>query len=259
MGGNEFTRMASAGAGIVLAVAQHLQQGAAIHRRLFSHRPEPRTTACRIGAQRWLRTAVPAIWYKAYGVDAVVVPGRDSPEFWQPHPFGHQFDGVFPVVWDERDTRIYAVPRPARTLAHVVPQRAVVSRVPAGLSDTAQIERYMAAVEGAAASSATFVWLQDSRARIHAILGANQVLSVQVTYHPGWKATAGARAVPISKDGLGQMILSPERPGDYDISLVYDGGWESKLCRTLSAIVLLLVALAVCRRGRTCPAPTAPG
>jgi hypothetical protein len=204
-------------------------------------------------------TAVPAIWYKAYGVDAVVVPGRDNPEFWQPHPFGHQFDGVFPVVWDERDTRIYAVPRPARTLAHVVPQRAVVSRVPAGLSDTAQIERYMAAVEGAAASSATFVWLQDSRARIHAILGADQVLSVQVTYHPGWKATAGARAVPISKDGLGQMILSPERPGDYDISLVYDGGWESKLCRMLSAIVLLLVALAVCHRGRTCPAPTSPG
>jgi len=197
-------------------------------------------------------TAIPAIWYKAYGVDAVIVPGRDSPEFWQPHPFGHQFDGVFPVVWDERDTRIYAVPRPARTLAHVVPQLAVVSRVPAGLSDTVQIERYVAAVEAAAASPATFVWLRDSRARIHATLGANQVVSVQVTYHAGWKATEGARTVPISKDGLGQMILSPERPGDYDISLVYDGGWESKLCRAVSATVLLLVvAFAVYRRGHS--------
>ena len=77
------------------------------------------------------------------------------------------------------------------------------------------------------------------------------VLSVQVTYHPGWKATAGARIVPISKDGLGQMILSPERPGDYDINLVYDGGWESKLCRALSAIVLLAVGIAVCLWGRT--------
>ncbi|HEV2581071.1 MAG TPA: hypothetical protein VGT44_09480, partial [Ktedonobacteraceae bacterium] len=55
--------------------------------------------------------AIPAIWYKAYGVDAVVVAGQDSPEFWRPHPRGHQFDGVFPQLWEERDTRIYAVPR----------------------------------------------------------------------------------------------------------------------------------------------------
>jgi hypothetical protein len=53
------------------------------------------------------------------------------------------------------------------------------------------------------------------------------------------------------------MVLSPQRPGDYDISLVYDGGWESKLCRALSAIVLLATAIAVCLWGR--PAPlTAP-
>ncbi len=192
---------------------------------------------------------IQALWYKAYGVDAVIVPGRDSPEFWGPHLRGHKFDGVFPVVWDERDTRIYAAPRPARTLAHVIPQLAVVSRPPAGLADTAQIVTYIAAVERAAAASATFVWLQDSRARIHATLDASQVVSVQVTYHPGWKATTGARAVPISKDGLGQMILNPG-PGDYDISLVYDGGWESTLCRALSAIVLLAVTIAVCYRRR---------
>jgi hypothetical protein len=128
----------------------------------------------------------------------------------------------------------------------VIPRLAVVSQAPDRLSDTAQIERYVAAVEGAAATPATFAWLQDGRARIHATLGANQVLSVQVTYHPGWKATAGAHSAPISKDGLGQMILSPERPGDYDIDLVYDGGWESKLCRLLSAIILLSVAITVC-------------
>jgi hypothetical protein len=190
------------------------------------------------------RTDIQALWYKAYGVDAVIVPGRDSPEFWKPHERGHQFDGVFPVVWDERDTRIYAVPRPARTLAHVIPQDAVVSREPAGMSDTARIEKYVAAVEAAAEPSATFVWLKDSRARIHATLGANQVLSVQVTYHPGWKAFAGSQTVPISKDGLGQMILSPELPGDYDIGLAYDGGWESKLCRSVSAITLLAAAIA---------------
>src|SRR5262249_3641175 len=72
----------------------------------------------------------PSIWHKAYGVDAVIVAGTDSPEFWRPHPPGHQFDGVYPLLWEERDTRIYAVPRPARTLAHVIPREAVVSQVP---------------------------------------------------------------------------------------------------------------------------------
>ena len=195
-------------------------------------------------------TDIQALWYKAYGVDAVIVPGRDSPEFWRPHLRGHQFDGVFPVVWEERDTRIYAVPRPARTLVHAIPRLAVVSQEPSRLSDTAQIERYLAAVESAAVPSATFAWLQDSRARIHATLGASQVLSVQVTYHPGWKATSGGRTVPISKDALGLMVLSPDRPGDYDVDLVYDGGFESKVCRALSAIILLAVTIAICRGGR---------
>jgi hypothetical protein len=181
---------------------------------------------------------IPPVWYKAYGVDAVIVPGENSPEFWLPHDHPHQFDGVFPIIWDERDTTIYAVPRPARTLAHVIPRDAVVSHAPAAASDVAEAKRYIAAVESEAAPSPTFVWLQDSRARIHATLAANQVLSVQVTYHPGWKATAGGRTVPISKDGLGQMILGPP-PGDYDISLVYDGGWESTVCRALSATILL--------------------
>jgi len=87
----------------------------------------------------------------------------------------------------------------------------------------------------------------DGFVRIHATLGVNEVLSVQVTYHPGWKAMAGARAVPISKDSLGEMIVSPGRPGEYDISLVYDGGWEGMLCRALSAIALLAVTIAVFR------------
>lgn len=192
------------------------------------------------------QTAIPSIWYKAYGVDAVIVPGIDSPEFWRPHRAGHQFDGVFPVLWDERDTRIYAVPRPVRTLAHVIPRAVLVSRVPAEMSDTAQLEKYVAAMEAPAAPAATFAWLNDSRARIHAVCGSDdQVLSIQVTYHPGWKAKAGGRQVPISKDALGQIVLQPNRAGTFDIDLVYDGGLEAMVCRVLSAMTLLGVALAI--------------
>lgn len=190
---------------------------------------------------------VPPLWYKAYGVDAVIVAGRDSPEFWRPHPHGHQFDGVFPLLWDERDTQIYAVPR-ARTLAHVISQDSLVSRTPASLSDMAQLARYVAAMENADIIPARFQWLRDGRARIHADLGPKQVLSVQVTYHPGWKAKAAGRPIPIAKDALGQIVLTPDRPGAYDIELLYGADWEGRLCRILSIGTLLGVAIVACRR-----------
>jgi hypothetical protein len=188
------------------------------------------------------------VWYKAYGVDAVIVPGHDSPEFWQPHPHGHQFDGIFPLLWDERDTQIYEVPRRARTLAHAIPQAAVVSSVPATLSDTAQLARYVAAMETADVDPAGFQWLRDGRARIHASLEPNQVLSVQVTYHRGWTAKADGRSIPITKDALGQMILMPDRPGAYDIELLYGADWEGRFCRLFSICTLLGVAAVMCIR-----------
>src|ERR1039457_5088393 len=135
--------MARAGAGIDLVVAQNLQQGAQFSGSSFPTAPNRVQLHIVSDLNGTRETVIPAMWYKAYGVDAVIVPGRDSPEFWQPHPLGHMSDGVFPLLWDERDTQIYAVPRPARTLAHVIPQPAVVSRVPAGASDTAQAERYI--------------------------------------------------------------------------------------------------------------------
>jgi len=43
-------------------------------------------------------------------VDAVVMPGPKSPEFWKPFRDGDVFAGHLPVLWNERDTVIYAVP-----------------------------------------------------------------------------------------------------------------------------------------------------
>ena len=192
---------------------------------------------------------IPAIWYKAYGVDAVVAAGEDSPEFWGPHPHGHIFDGVFRVLWEQRDTRIYEVPRPARTLAHVIPRSAEVASPPAQISDTAPLERYVGAMEAETGPAAGFTWVDDSRARIHAVLGSpDQVLSVQATYHPGWTATTGGRVIPISKDGLGQMILHPAGAGTYDIDLRYDGGLEAILCRVFSGLTLVGISIVTLSR-----------
>jgi len=192
-------------------------------------------------------TAAQAIWYKAYGVDAVIVPGRDSPEFWQPHELGHLFDGVFPLVWDERDTQIYAVPRHDRTLAYAIPAEAVVSREPANTKDTEQVKRYVAALESSAATAAKFEWEGSSRARIRATVTAGQVISVHETCQPGWRASEEGRNVRIGRDGLGQIVLKPDGTGERDIQLVYDGGLEAKLCRALSGATLLAMIVSLIR------------
>jgi hypothetical protein len=183
------------------------------------------------------------LWYKAYGVGAVIVAGRNSPEFWQPHPHGHMFDGVLPLVWDERDTQIYAVPR-SRTLAHAIPNASLVTAIPASQSDSTQLVRYVAALDAAGADAA-FRWLREGRARIHAAMRPGQVLSVQVAYSRGWKATASGRTIPVGKDGLGQIVLEPPAPGNYDIELLYGADREAILCRILSAATLLGVAATV--------------
>jgi hypothetical protein len=90
----------------------------------------------------------------------------------------------------------------------------------------------------------------DLEERYNAILDAQgrrsaQLWFWQVTHHPGWKATAGTVSVPISKDGLGQIVLSPDNPGDYDITRVYDGGRENKLLRVLSAVTLMAAVIAI--------------
>jgi len=45
------------------------------------------------------------------GVDAVVVPGKNSPEFWKPFAKPEIFADRLELLWEEQDTRIYAVPR----------------------------------------------------------------------------------------------------------------------------------------------------
>lgn len=45
------------------------------------------------------------------GVEALVVSGRKSGEFWKPYAQPEIFAGRLDLLWEEQDTRIYAVPR----------------------------------------------------------------------------------------------------------------------------------------------------
>lgn len=199
-------------------------------------------------------------WLKAFGAGAIAVNGPDSKEFWQPYARPHKFDGVLPALWSESGVTIYRIPQRSPSLAHVIPASALVRRAPAPGGDIAAIESYDAALEDPSLPLATFEWSGRNRIRIVAHSAPGQVVSVQVTYHPGWHAKSAGRTIPVHRDGLGLMWL--ESTGPSEIILDYNGGLELRLCRaiTYAAIVILLtMPVLILVRRRMGPRKATPG
>src|SRR5262249_37941014 len=65
-------------------------------------------------------------WLQAYGVGAIGISGPNSLEFWKPYAHPTKFEGVLPVLWRSGDVAIYRVPQRTISLAHVVPESAIV-------------------------------------------------------------------------------------------------------------------------------------
>jgi hypothetical protein len=165
---------------------------------------------------------------RAAGVDGVVIPGRASPEFWK--PFGRDvLAGHLPVVWEDRDTRLYEVPRRRRTQAHAIP----------GLIP---LEEYVAAMEDPGAPALEMEWVSNNRGRVRGEWRAGEMVLIHSNWHRDWRAYLDGKWVPTGADGLGQMVVVPGGAGQ--LELVYEGSW-----RTRWISVLALVILAASGRG----------
>ncbi len=193
-------------------------------------------------------------WLQAYGAGAVGVSGPNSQEFWKPFAHPNKFDGVLPVLWREDDMTIYRVPQRSASLAHVVPESALVRRAPAAPADTGDIERYVIALEDSSLPAAGFKWEGRNRISIHTTVQPGQVISVQVSYHPGWHVSTNGRKVRLNRDGLGLIWLRPQCAGQCDVQLDYDGGVQLRVCRYISfaalAVLLLVFPLRFIFRSR---------
>lgn len=172
-------------------------------------------------------------WMRAFGVGAVVVAGSSA-----------KFDGVLAPVWREEDVTIYRLPQRTLSLAHVLPEGALVQREPWQAEDIADLERYDAAVEDP--SLAAFQWEGRNHMRIRTATAPGQVISVQVSYHPGWHARINGQPAEVRRDGLGLMWVRPAGTGPCVLEMDYDGGWELRLCRyaSLAALLALVATLA---------------
>ena len=65
---------------------------------------------------------------------------------------------------------------------------------------------YVAALDNPAYPVPAMRWTSQHSARIEGAVQNGQIVSVQITYHPGWHAIANGRAARIHADALGQMV-----------------------------------------------------
>ena len=200
-----------------------------------------------------LAAAVAAQWMDAYGVQAIAVGGAGSRETYQPFRRPEVFANTFPVAMREGGDAVYWLPGRSVSLAHVMARQDLVRDQPINGLDLAQMQRYVAALHGPERTPATFRWTSRHSAEIQTTtLRPDQVLSVQITYHPGWHALANGESCRLSGDGLGQMVAEPRCADTCRVLLTYDGGWEMRAARVVSwsSLAGCVLWIVFYRRGR---------
>jgi hypothetical protein len=186
------------------------------------------------------------LWLKAYGVGAIGVASPHGREFFKPFTRPDKFAGVLPEVWRDGDDVVYRIPTGSTSLAHVIPETAVVSRSPYNGVDVAPLLPFVAALDSTQLAPAQITWRNSHSARIVTHIAAGQVISLQNTYAPGWQATANGKAASVRADGIGLTIIKPQCDGACVIELSYDAGSEARHAQTAQELGLGLVIAIAC-------------
>jgi hypothetical protein len=181
------------------------------------------------------------LWLRALGADLAVVGGPHTQAPFRVFNNPQRFDRFAQKIWSDGDDFIYLIPRRSRSLAHVVRR-----------GDTSEMARYVSALEDASLPAASFSWQSNHSAVVTANVPVGDVISVQITYHPGWHAAVNGSPLRVEKDGLGFMTIEPACGGPCSVALLYDGGIEATATHWAAAAVLFLfvclAALDVARK-----------
>ena len=213
--------------------------------------PAPRTAVYEIGTDDGAGDQAAAIsiaWLKAMGVKYVAMSGPLSTEEYKTTHHPHKFDGILPKRWQDGDDAIFEVPGRRNTLAHWVTKAETVTREPINGIDTEPLQAYTAAMDDETRPEAILRWLNSRTIQIRGTPQPNDLLSIQIPFHPGWHAK-----VPIAQDALGFLLLNPNCHGACDITLTFDGGREATLLDIVCALAWVGVVLSAFRRANWSP------
>ena len=161
------------------------------------------------------------LWLKAFGVHAAAVCGPRSTEAYKPYHNWKKFEDLLPVLWRDGDDVIYRVLPDSASLAHVLRPEDRMTRPPASVLDTDFLRAYVAPLENPALPPAEMTWKNRHHALLTADLQKDQLLLVQVTYHPGWHARVNGAARHVTRDPIGLVVVAPQCAGRCVVDLEY--------------------------------------
>jgi hypothetical protein len=96
-------------------------------------------------------------------------------------------------------------------------------------------------------------WRSRHEAVIAAHMEKAEILSVQISYQSGWKASVSGQPRRVYGDNLGQLVVEPGCDGACTVALQYNGGIESAWARMVSIGTLLgfatWIVISALRRG----------
>lgn len=185
------------------------------------------------------------LWLRAYGANAIGTTGPNSTEFFKPYWNWKKFDGVLPELWRQGENVVYRVPRKSTDPVRVIPKSAITPRAPENGLDIQPIQPFVSALEDPAMPTARFRWVNRHEALIDTETSAGQVIFLQISHDPGWKAIEDGIVLPVRADPLGMSYVEPVTRGPVHLQLLYDGGAEVRLTRIFLAVGLLMVAVLV--------------
>lgn len=185
------------------------------------------------------------LWLKALRVDYVVVHDKSSREFYHDFIYPNKFDNcqdLCDLVFDNRQwDRIYRIN----------------SRI-AAAGDSQDYKSLKQVQEGdnLDALVSYVYWLergesldfdyQKNKIAVNANLEPQQLISLGINYHSGWKAYDNfGNKLKINKDPLGQMVIFPKAEGEQNIIVEYKDGLDLYLgiFVSFSTFVFLLTIL----------------
>jgi hypothetical protein len=180
------------------------------------------------------------LWLKAFGVHAIAIGGPKTRDAY-PTAFAKPYSLIegLPVMERDGDDYILEVPSRSHTLGHVMRPADLPSRLPDSGIDTAPIKQYVDALENPAYPLVEEQWPNPHTAILRASLEPGEILSFQMTYWPGWHATAGGRPAAVKRDTFGFLYVEPDCSGECTVQLTWDGGIEASVLDWLRWAALL--------------------
>ncbi len=179
------------------------------------------------------------LWLQTFGVHAFGLGGPHSREVYKSVLEPYALTKALPVAWRDNDDYICLIPARSGSIAHVMLPADLPPRLPANGIDIEPLRHYVNGLENAAYPLADVRWPNRHTMRLNASLTTNEIVSFQMTWWPGWSATANGRPVDVHEDIFGFPWIAPKCDGPCAIEMTWTGGAETRILWWLRLLALV--------------------